>query len=87
MNIYNESKFVSTFFGEMHPELELIGYTTIKKISPNAAKDENWISINWKKSLGGINMEQLLVCVICGEEVSENNEYCDICKFERELEM
>jgi len=32
-------------------------------------------------------MEQLPVCVICGGEVSENNEYCDICKFESEIEM
>jgi len=41
MNKYNESKFVSTFFGEMHPELELIVYTTIKEINPNAEMADN----------------------------------------------
>jgi len=32
-------------------------------------------------------MEQLTACVICDEDVSENNEYYGICKFEREIEM
>jgi len=41
MNMYNESKFISTFFGKMHPELKLIVYTTIKEISANEAMDEN----------------------------------------------
>jgi len=40
MNKYNECKFVSTFFGEMHPKLELIVYTAIKEISTKATMDE-----------------------------------------------
>jgi hypothetical protein len=34
---------------------------------------------------GGVNMEQLSACVLCGKEVSENSEYCDKCKLEIEI--